>query len=60
MNENSGAHFDIVMLKTELTALYSSFEFEQKSVTDILHFMHTNKLYMGMPETVADFDIAGP
>jgi hypothetical protein len=50
LNENYGAHFDIVRLKTELTVLYSSSEFEQKSVTDILHFMHSNKLYMGMPE----------
>lgn len=50
LEKTYGSFFDIVRLKTELSVMYSSSEFREKSVTDIMQFMHTNKVYMGMPE----------
>lgn len=49
LGKTYGSFFDIVRLKTELSIMYSS-EFRGKSVRDLMQFLHTNKVYMGMPE----------
>lgn len=50
LQKHYGSYFDIVRLKTELTVMYSSSEFREKSISELLEFMHINQIYMGMPE----------